>query len=95
MSAPCTEKLRMKLMSVILHVLCLSLISGNAVFAEPYLMLDASPATYHLCIPISVHFLLHVRLLCYRLRMTIELPFNSGMESINEFSNNIFIECYD
>jgi len=36
----------MNLMSVILLVPCLLLVSGNAVFAEPYLMLDASPAIY-------------------------------------------------
>jgi hypothetical protein len=36
----------MKLMSVILFLPCLLLVSGNAVFAEPYLQLDANPATY-------------------------------------------------
>lgn len=41
MSASCTAKRRMKLMSVIVFVTCLLLVGDNAVFAEPYLMLDA------------------------------------------------------
>ena len=41
-----TTKCRMNLTSVILFVPCLLLVAGNAVFAEPYLMLDANPATY-------------------------------------------------
>ena len=36
----------MNLMSVILFVACLLLLSGNTVFAVPYLQLDAHPASY-------------------------------------------------
>ena len=46
MSAERTTKRRMNLTPVILFVPCLLLVSGNAVFAEPYLMLDADPAVY-------------------------------------------------
>ncbi len=46
MSASHTTKRHMNLMSVIMFVLCLLLVSGNTVFAEPYLQLDASPAVY-------------------------------------------------
>ena len=41
MSASRTAKRYMNLMSVIVFVPCLLLVSGNTVFAEPYLMLDA------------------------------------------------------
>lgn len=41
MSAAHTTKRHMNSMSVIVFVTCLLLVSGNAVFAEPYLMLDA------------------------------------------------------
>jgi len=46
MSVVLTVKRRMNLMSVIVFVPCLLLVGGNAVFAEPYLQLDANPATY-------------------------------------------------
>jgi len=46
MSAGRIKKRYMNLTSVIVFVPCLLLVSGNAVFAEPYLMLDASPAIY-------------------------------------------------
>lgn len=46
MSAAHTTKRHMNLMSVIVFVLCLLFVAGNTVFAEPYLMLDASPAIY-------------------------------------------------
>jgi len=46
MSASRTAKRRMNLMSVIVFVACLLLVSGNTVFAVPYLQLDAFPAEY-------------------------------------------------
>ncbi len=46
MSAGRTKKGYMNLTSVIVFVTCLLLVSGNAVYAEPYLMLDAYPAGY-------------------------------------------------
>jgi len=46
MSLTCTTKGSMNLMSVILVAACVLLATGNAVFAEPYLQLDANPATY-------------------------------------------------
>ena len=46
MSAAHTTKRYMNLMSVIVFVLGLLLVSGNTVFAVPYLQLDANPATY-------------------------------------------------
>ena len=46
MSESRTTKRRMNLMSVIVFVACLLLVSGNTVFAVPYLQLDAYPAGY-------------------------------------------------
>ena len=46
MSASRTAQYHMNLMSVIVFVSCLLLVGGNAVFAEPYLQLDADPAIY-------------------------------------------------
>ncbi len=46
MSVARTPKRHTNVMSVIVFVSCLLLVSGNVVFAEPYLMLDANPATY-------------------------------------------------
>ena len=46
MSASRTTKRHMNLMSVIVFVTCLLLVGGNAVFAYPYLQLDAEPAVY-------------------------------------------------
>ena len=46
MSASRTAKHHMNLMSVIVFVACLLLVGGNAVFAYPYLQLDAQPADY-------------------------------------------------
>lgn len=46
MSLTCTTKGSMNFISVILFAACVLLVTGNAVFAYPYLMLDANPATY-------------------------------------------------
>ncbi len=46
MSAAHKTKRHMNSMSVIVFVLCLLLVSGNTVFAIPYLQLDADPSTY-------------------------------------------------
>lgn len=46
MSAGRIKKRYMNLMSVIVFVSCLLLVSGNTVFAIPYLQLDADPAIY-------------------------------------------------
>ncbi len=46
MSAGRIKKRYMNLMSVIVFIPCLLLVASNAVFAEPYLMLDAYPAGY-------------------------------------------------
>ena len=46
MSAARTAKRHMNLMSVIVFATCLLLVSGNTVFAIPYLQLDAYPAVY-------------------------------------------------
>jgi len=46
MSASRRAKRHMNLMSVIVFVACLLLVSGNTVFAVPYLQLDADPAIY-------------------------------------------------
>lgn len=46
MSMAYTIKSRMNVMSIIVFVPCLLFVSGNVVFAEPYLMLDAHPSEY-------------------------------------------------
>ena len=46
MSQTCTTKGSMNFISVILFAACVLLVTGNAVFAYPYLMLDANPVTY-------------------------------------------------
>lgn len=46
MSASRKTKGHMNLMSVIVFVACLLLVSGNTVFAVPYLQLDAHPSDY-------------------------------------------------
>ena len=46
MSRTCTTKGSMNLRSVILFAACVLLVTGNAVFAVPFLQLDADPSAY-------------------------------------------------